>query len=190
MISWVPKYRELPLHLLDAPTAWDEVESVIAPLCQDFKVARHSCLEFGVQHAYSTCALSNYFDVVVGIDTFLGDPCAGEHPDNFLQTVDSVKKFPNIRLYQSDWREWCHNQDRVLPGKQWDFIHVDIFHVYNETFDCGQWALAHSPCVVFHDTLSFPEVGRAVANLSRMSGRTFYNLNEKHGLGILSEVNP
>jgi hypothetical protein len=44
--------------------------------------------------------------------------------------------------------------------------------------------------VAFHDTLSFPEVGRAVANLAGLSGRTFYNLNEKHGLGILSEVTP
>ena len=188
MKDWTPAFRATPARLLDAPTAWDGMESVLSSLMCDFKIPRYRCLEFGVQHAYSTVALSNFFDQVVGVDTFLGDPYAGEHYDNYHEVVAAVKPFENIYLIHSDWREWCKSEDAIWPEKQWDLIHVDIFHTYPETFECGQWALKHSRCVLFHDTLSFPAVARAVENLASMSGRQFYNLNEKHGLGILSEV--
>jgi hypothetical protein len=186
MIPWIPKFREMPARMLDTPTAWDGVESVIAPLLVDFRVKRHMALEFGVQHAYSTVALSNYFYFVQGVDTFVGDPYAGEHADNYEEVNASIRGFGNINLWQCTWREWNPLHSRLV----WDLIHVDIFHTYPETFECGKWAIEHSPCVIFHDTLSFSEVARAVQDLASLSGRTFYNLNEKHGLGILSEVTP
>ena len=42
----------------------------------------------------------------------------------------------------------------------------------------------HAQCVLFHDTESFPAVKRAVIDLARESGKTFY-FKESFGLGIL-----
>ena len=63
-------------------------------------------------------------------------------------------------------------------------IHIDIIHKYNETYGCGDWALQHAPCVLFHDTL-MPEVMSAVSDLAIKHGFTFYNYPSGGGLGIL-----
>ena len=55
----------------------------------------------------------------------------------------------------------------------------------NETFECGEWAIKHSKCVIFHDTLSFREIMRVCEDLSIKHNLEFYNYGESHGLGIL-----
>jgi hypothetical protein len=67
----------------------------------------------------------------------------------------------------------------------YDFIHVDIVHTFADTFACGLWSANHAKCVAFHDTESFPAVKRAVADIARQTGKTFYNFVESNGLGIL-----
>jgi hypothetical protein len=40
----------------------------------------------------------------------------------------------------------------------------------------------HAQSVLFHDTESFPAVKRAVIDVARKSGKTFYNFKESFGL--------
>ena len=186
-VPWVPQFRRFPRIMIPAPTAWNGIEAVLESLLIDFHVGRRHAIEFGVQHAYSTVALSNYFRFIVGIDTFVGDVHAGEHPDNYDEVAATVAHLPNVALVQSTWQEWAQRSDDYAGGTQSDLIHVDIFHTYPDTYECGRWAVEHSPFVIFHDTISFPDVAVAVAQLAKESGRTFYNFEESHGLGILSE---
>jgi hypothetical protein len=75
---------------------------------------------------------------------------------------------------------------RMAQGRSfYNLIHVDIVHTYVDTFARGLWSAAHSQCVLFHDTESFPAVKRAVIDISRESRKTFYNFTESFGLGIL-----
>ena len=62
---------------------------------------------------------------------------------------------------------------------------IDIVHTYNETFECGEWSINHSDIVVFHDTISFPDIKRVCEDLARLYNLEFYNYPHSHGLGIL-----
>ena len=68
---------------------------------------------------------------------------------------------------------------------QYDFAHVDIVHNYEETFECGLWAVKHSKCCIFHDTESFPEVKKAVYDIAKAANKTAYNYPHHYGLGII-----
>jgi hypothetical protein len=81
---------------------------------------------------------------------------------------------------RSNYQSWIGRDD-----SHYDLIHVDIIHTYADTFTCGLWSAMHSSCVLFHDTESFPAVKRAVIDIARKSGKTFYNFKESYGLGIL-----
>ncbi len=137
-------------------------------------------MEFGVEHGYSTVALSCYFDEVIGIDTFLGDRHTGDKRDLFEQTTGNLAEFDNIRLVQSNYQDWIRKDDST-----YDLIHVDIIHTYTDTFACGLWSAKHSKCSLFHDTESFPAVKQAMIDIARITGKRFYNLQESFGLGIL-----
>ena len=158
MILYSPKKVEKPKNILDVPSAWRGLESIIGDILERFDVKRTRALEFGVEYGYSIVALSNFFEKVIGVDTFEGD----EHTfdKNVPDLYDLVKPLmpDNVELIQSRY------QDYGDPGK-YDLIHVDIVHTYEDTFDCGDWAMRHSDLVIFHDTESFPEVKRAVNNL-------------------------
>lgn len=180
ILRYVPERRELPPRVLPVTTAWKGIESIIGDLIQKFHVGRHKCLEFGVEFGYSTAALSSFFDEVVGIDRFTGDKHTVNRRDIFSETSKNVSGFPNVRLIRSDYRRWIADDDNL-----YDLIHVDIVHTYRDTFTCGLWSARHAPCVLFHDTMSFPSVRRAVAAIARVAGRRFYNFEESNGLGIL-----
>ena len=77
---------------------------------------------------------------------------------------------------------------KKYPDQRYNLAHVDIVHTYEDTFNCGDWCLEHSDVVIFHDTLSFPEVFRACQDLSIKHNLTFYNYEASHGLGILVKV--
>ena len=177
---YVPQCRRLPARILPVATAWKGIESVLGDLIQRFGINTDLCLEFGVEHGYSTAALSCFFSSVVGVDTFVGDKHTRDSRDLFTATSHRLSRFDNIRLIRSDYREWLANDDTV-----YDLIHIDIVHTYSDTFACGQWSAQHAKCVLFHDTMSFPAVKRAVIDISRRTGKQFYNFTESNGLGIL-----
>jgi hypothetical protein len=80
-----------------------------------------------------------------------------------------------------DYKEWI-----TKDTSQYDLIHVDIVHTFEDTLACGRWAADHAPVVLFHDTESFSEVKRAVAAIAEDTGKTFYNYPHCYGLGIVA----
>lgn len=179
VLPYIPKHREPPPRVLPVESAWMGIESVLSDLITRFDINTNRCLEFGVEHGYSTAALSCFFDSVTGVDAFQGD----KHTffrDLYDETSDRLSAFDNIQLIKSDYQHWTATDDSF-----YDLIHVDIVHTYIDTFTCGLWSAAHSKCVLFHDTESFPAVKRAVIDVARESHKTFYNFRESNGLGIL-----
>ena len=180
ILAYVPQRRQLPPRVLAPATAWKGIESVLGDLIQRFDVKTRRCLEFGVEHGYSTVALSCFFDSVTGVDTFCGDKHTLNKSDIFAETSERLSCFDNIHLVRSDYRDWIAKDETF-----YDLIHVDIVHTYIDTFTCGLWSVQHAQCVLFHDTLSFPAVKQAVTDISRQTGKQFYNFEESYGLGIL-----
>lgn len=180
VLHYVPQHRHLPPRVLPVATAWKGIESVLGDLIQRFGIGTHRCLEFGVEFGYSTAALSCFFDAVTGVDIFVGDKHTTQKEDIFAATSDRLRSFDNIRLVCSDYRDWTAKDDTI-----YDLIHIDIVHTYADTLACGRWSAEHAQCVLFHDTQSFSAVKRAVIDISRQTGKRFYNFKESNGLGIL-----
>jgi hypothetical protein len=180
VLPYVPQHRKLPPRVLPVTTAWKGIESVLGDLLQTFGIGTAKCLEFGVEYGYSTAALSCFFDSVTGVDTFVGDKHTTNKSDIFAETSHRLSPFENIRLIRSDYRDWT-----ARDSNSYDLIHVDIVHTYIDTFTCGLWSARHAHCVIFHDTESFAAVKRAVIDISRQTGKRFYNFKESNGLGIL-----
>jgi hypothetical protein len=165
--------------MIDVSTAWYGCESVLEDIIERFQIPPILAIEFGVFNGYSTAAIANYFEQVFGVDTFIGDAMSGSC--SFPETASNLKDFPNVELFEQDFQSFI--RDNAIQS---DLIHVDIFHTFDDTYACGKWAAEHSDVVLFHDTISYPEVYRAVAQIAHDTGMIFYNWEEGYGLGILS----
>jgi hypothetical protein len=184
-IPYLPKRLVKPPRIIDVSTAWDGVESVLADVMERFEIGNALALEFGVGYGYSIAALANYFGKVIGVDTFLGDEHAGFQENLFEQTTKNLSDFENILLAAHSYQTGIASPD--FSGMRCDLIHIDIVHTFEDTYACGRWAVDHADVVIFHDTLSFPDVMRAVQAIADETGRFFYHWEFKHGLGILSK---
>src|SRR5579859_2806731 len=99
-INYVPKKIEKPAKLIGASSAWVGIESILADIIDTFSVKRGTALEFGVEYGYSTAALSNYFEHVIGVDTFKGDVHV-EVRDDYKHIAEKwLKDFNNVKLVQ------------------------------------------------------------------------------------------
>jgi predicted O-methyltransferase YrrM len=163
------------------PSAWASLEYILPDILDRFGVGSGRCLEFGVEFGYSTVALSNYFDQVTGVDIFTGDIHTAFQGDHFAETSATLSQFENIELVRADYRDWI-NADQST----YDLIHVDIVHTYEDTYACGLWSAQHAPCVLFHDTESFPAVRNAVMDVAAAVNRRFHNFPHQFGLGIVA----
>jgi hypothetical protein len=114
------------------------------------------------------------------VDTFEGDEQTRLRRDIDAETSASLASYSNIQLFKCDYRDWI-----ARDQNSYDLIHVDIVHTYSDTFACGLWSAQHASCVLFHDTVSYPTVKRAVLDVARLSGKRFYNFKESNGPGIL-----
>lgn len=180
-INYVPKKFEVPGRLIQSQSqAWVGLEGIISDIIRFAGIETHSALEFGVEFGYSTAVWANYFTHVTGVDIFTGDDHAGFHGDIMEETRSNLRIFDNIKLLRADYRDFIRSTDETF-----DLIHVDIIHTYEDTFRCGLWSAQHSRCTLFHDTQSFPDVKRAVADVARKTNRRFYNYRKFNGLGIL-----
>lgn len=169
--------KRTPARILKEPSAWQGLESILDDLLNHYHVDRLVALEFGVEYGYSTIALSNFFDQVIGVDTFEGDMHSG-HKEELARAQKNCAPYENIKLIQSSYQDFTKDND-----EQYNLIHIDIVHTYEDTYACGKWAIEHAPVVIFHDTESFPEVKKAVHDLS---GGLYDNYPHHHGLGIIS----
>lgn len=180
IIPYQPLNIEKPEKLLNINSSWKGLELIIKDIIRKSNCGTEKCLEFGVEFGYSTVVFANYFKQVTGVDIFTGDPHAGYHGDIYLEVKDNLQQYSNINLIQADYKDYVAGND-----EQFDFIHVDIIHTYEATYDCGLWAANHSKCTIFHDTESFPEVKRAVYDIAKKTGKKFYNYSSCNGLGII-----
>lgn len=181
VINYVPKYYEEPQKLLKVESAWVGHDKIIQDLIRTFGLGTDKCLEFGVEFGYSTVALSNYFKQVKGVDIFIGDEHTSHKGDHYEETKARLREYANIELFKMDYKDWVWQDN-----SEYDLIHVDIIHTYQDTYDCGLWSAQHSSCAIFHDTESFPDVKRAVFDIARSTGKKFYNYPKYYGLGIVA----
>ncbi len=181
-IEYIPENRDNSLNLAThMPSAWGDIPTIIGDIIKRFDISTENAIEFGVEWGYSTSALSNYFKEVVGVDTFTGDIHAGIKQDTFETTSEYLKDFENIRLVQSSYQNYI-SEERL---EKYNFGHVDIVHTYEDTYRCGEWCVKNCDIVVFHDTISFPDVYRACNDLARDYDLEFHNYRLSNGLGIL-----
>lgn len=180
-INYKPKQLEMPGRLIDSKSqAWVGLEKIIADIIRFAGIEPNTALEFGVEFGYSTAAFANYFKEVTGVDIFTGDEHAGHHGDIYETTKTNLKEFNNIRLVKADYRDYIRSEN-----KQFDLIHVDIIHTYEDTYACGLWSAEHSSVTLFHDTQSYPAVKHAVADVAKKTNKKFYNYRLCNGLGIV-----
>jgi predicted O-methyltransferase YrrM len=191
MINHIPEITDNP-KVVNVVSAWQPLSGFILDILQRFKIKRSTALEFGVERGYSTTALSNYFEKVIGVDRW--DWIIPDGIDRTFESIkESLKDFKNIELIRSSFEDYIKNNN-----KRFDLIHVDVgydTHAYETTYPCGEWAVIHSDCVLFHDTLSFPEISRVCEELAEKYGFKFYNISEDIGpaglvcgLGILIKI--
>ena len=183
VIPYVPEYIVRPPWLVSVPTAWNGCESILFDIMKRFNIFPGIALEFGVDYAYSTAAIANYFNQVIGVDHFQGDVHAGFRENLYEQAKAAVKDFKNIELIQSDFRDFISKTENKTA--RFDMCHVDVVHNYRETNDCVAWCTQHSDVVLAHDTIAFPEVRRSVQDVCWETGFTFYEYQVDHGLAIL-----
>ena len=171
--------RELDIKI-NQDSAWGNIPTILHDIISRFNIKTNKAIEFGVEYGYSTAALANYFDKVTGVDIFTGDEHAGYKGDIYEETKNNLIGYQGIELIKKSYQEYIINNN-----ERYDFAHVDIIHTYEDTFKCGEWCVLHADVVIFHDTLSFPEVFKACLDLSRKYNLDFYNYEESYGLGIL-----
>ena len=182
---WFPKSPNVNVKLtlskaVNEISAWGTIAYAIQPLVDEFKLKADRAIEFGCEYGYSTAVLANTFKSVVAVDLFTGDKHSGRRQNFKSETAKALSDFNNITLIQGDCLK------HVVAMDEYDFAHVDIVHDYQPTYDAGDMLLnAGVPCVVFHDTISFPEVLKAVTDLAKKHDCNFYEFPYSHGLGIL-----
>jgi predicted O-methyltransferase YrrM len=180
MIEYIPVERDNPRLATSRPSAWGDIPTIIKDIIKRFNISTKKALEFGVEYGYSTSALSNYFDEVIGVDTFMGDIHSGVRNSFLEETKNCLEGYSNIKLIESTYQDFISNNK-----EQYDLIHIDIIHTYEETYECGEWAVNNSNVVIFHDTESFPDVKKVCIDLSEKYNLSFHNYPFSHGLGIL-----
>jgi predicted O-methyltransferase YrrM len=184
MIEYMPAIRET-VSVVNVVSAWGEIPTILKDIIIRFDLKTNSALEFGVEEGYSTTALSHYFKNVKGVDTFRND-CwdnSMERPSQYLRVVELLKDYKNITLVEDRFETFIQG-----CNERFDLIHIDIIHSYRCTYDCGEWAMRHADCVIFHDVVSFPEVHQAVEDLALKYGFINYIYPYDNGLGIAVKI--
>lgn len=182
MINYIPSKRENPILMTKMPSAWGDIPTILKDIINRFNIKQNRCLEFGVEFGYSTSALSNYFDIVIGVDTFKGDDNTINKIYHYDMTKENLKDFKNIILIESTYQDFIRDKNNE---KLYDLIHIDIVHNYDQTYECGEWSVQHSRVTIFHDTESFESVKKACQDLTNKFDLDFFNYKESYGLGIL-----
>lgn len=184
-IPYIPMIKELP-NVMWANATWGDTSSILKDIIVRFSIDPKIALEFGVATGHSTSALACYFDNVIGVDTFREDYSYIDprRPSKLNETKELLKDYNNIHLVEILFEDYI----KYDVSERYDLIHIDLIHTYEPTYQCGEWALQHSDVVLFHDTISFPEVRRAVSDLVKKYDREFYNYYTSGatcGLGIV-----
>lgn len=184
MIPYTPDKISIPGRVLEGvPSGWKGLETILGDIVERYCQKRRIALEFGVEYGFSTVALSNFFDLVIGVDHFQGDEHAGKTPegiDRYHETKTSLAPYGNIELINMPWERFVYCNER-----HYDLIHYDARHDFHDTYCAVYWSCQHSPVVICHDTQWFCDVAPALDRVAHDLKRTAYNYPEFNGLGIL-----
>lgn len=169
------------MRLFSSDSAWLGLERIVPDIIRDFKIPNELALEFGVDKGYSSSVLSNFFQKVIGVDTFQSDVHTGKrNSEQYDITKNNLKDFDNIELVQSSFEDYiCNNENH------YNLVHIDIVHEYDPTFKCAEWSVMHSDITILHDTESFPAIKLVCQHIAARHDMKFYNYSENNGLGIL-----
>lgn len=171
---------------LNVASSWKGLENYIQPIINSFNITPNLALEFGVDYGYSLHILSQAFKKAKGVDGFVGDVhCGSSQGDHFYyDTVNRFKGIDNVEIVRSSFEEYIKTDNTF-----YDLIHVDIVHLYKETYECAEWCINHSNVVVLHDIYSFPDMNKVCEDLSKKYNLGYNNtINKYHGLGILYKL--
>jgi len=182
MKEYVPIKRGKP-NVISINNTWGDISSILIDIIERFNLDTKVALEFGVATGHSISALACYFDRVIGVDTFREDwnYVDAIRPSKLYDTLRLLKEYNNIQLIQGLFEDFI--KETIFD--RYGLIHIDLIHTYDMTYMAGGWALKHSDCVIFHDTISAKAVMDAVRDLSVEYNYEFYNYPKQHGLGIL-----
>lgn len=177
----IHKEKWLLSKRVDVSSAWKGLEDYIFPIIKQFNLKQDIALEFGVDHGYSSDILSQAFNKVVGVDSFVGDiHIIHTQGEEFYNTVKNSFEGTNVEIVRASFEDFIKDNNN-----HYDLTHIDIVHEYEPTFACADWAIQHSDVVILHDTESFPEIKRVCQDISAKHDVGFYNITEHFGLGVL-----
>lgn len=162
-------------------TSWNGLERLIPKIMEDFHVHPALCIEFGVWHGYSTAALANCFDRVIGADVFYGDVIPGTEGTPMIETTrKSLAPWKNIELRECAMEDFDYSG---LPIA--DLIHIDASHNYKDWFGVMK-AIAHCRVAIFHDTGNwFVDVPRLVYEIADRFNLPHFHFPHHEGMDIL-----
>ena len=181
MIIYEPESLAVEVRVPDVHSTWKGLERIVPDIMRRFNVDQRVAIDCGVWYGYSTAALSNFFDRVIGVDTFQGDDNAGRPSDLWESARRTMIAYRNVVLVEQDCVDYLLEARNARVG----LVHIDAAHDFETTYQAGRAACAVAPVVLFHDTCAFESVMLAVERLAHETGREFYNYPQHHGLGIL-----
>jgi len=166
MINYVPRHYDSPTFV-DEVSTWNANPKILKDIIVRAGIKTDKALEFGVWHGCSISALAYYFKEVTGVDL------------SVQAALGPLKGYRNITLFEKPYEEFIKGND-----DRYDLIHIDVVHSYEETYPAGEWAVQHSNCVLFHDTI-INDIRRVCEDLALKYGFIFYNYMVDCQLGIL-----
>lgn len=182
----------IPSAAFDAPSAWRGLEQRFQDLLEDIDPIR-VVVEVGVEFGYSLFSFAAALPraMVVGIDPYQSLPfdeqkrlgrfgSAGVVGNNEAEAWVRrfLPEFPNALLLRGTSEEIANRFNGQI-----DVLHLDAVHAYDyvrRDFDLWSPKVRAGGCILFHDTVSFPEdVGRLFRELPERK----VHIGDCNGLG-------
>jgi predicted O-methyltransferase YrrM len=159
-------------QVFDKPSVWVGLESRYRDLIGNIGQVKR-IVDLGVDYGFSTFHFAMHYPdaEVIGVDNFM------LHSDSEAWVNQHVHLFPNVKIIKGQVAE---------VGKSFcepvDLLHIDAIHTYEAVAaDFAAWnhIVRSGGRVIFHDTISFSEVGRFFHELEGDKSEIF----EYNGLG-------
>jgi predicted O-methyltransferase YrrM len=163
-------------------SAWKGLEKAYTQQIANVRPIK-TIVEVGVDYGFSLFHFAQDFPdaTVIGIDDYdstHGHPAQGEHSDAKLWVKSFLPYFKNVILINSNSTAVAKMLDCNI-----DLLHIDAEHTYeavNADFAAWEPKVRQGGCVMFHDTISFPnDIGRFFEELQG----TKINISVGAGLG-------
>lgn len=165
------------------PSAWRGHERFATWLVKELKPK--TVVDLGVDYGFSSFVFARAgAERVVGIDSFEGDPEAGQR-DTYAEVVANMERLgiENVELVRGYFSEVAKSWDKPI-----DILHIDGRHRYvdvREDYDTWSKFVRPGGVILLHDTAVFRE-GYEVHRLFAEIELPKANFTHANGLGIVS----